>query len=137
MTWLYTNYVKVGSFEQGRRAFQTLNRLNQTTGLETSEEMHYAFDTSGRLRQAAFAQSSQTGTGALTSAPYYTSSYPAASRAVAFYDYDGGGRQTDLQQGWQTWGNGGYTATQCVLRNSCQYNNTWLALKADSNFLGP
>ena len=96
------NYEPVGFFE----AFQTLNRLS------SSEEMHYEFDSSGRLRQTAFAQSPQTGSGAPTSAPYYTASYPAACRAVSFYDYDGGGRPIDLQQGWQTW-NGSATNATC------------------------
>ncbi len=135
ITWKYSDYAPVGSFEQNKRAFQTLNKLD-SSGNSTAEEMHYQFDTAGRLRESAFAQSPQTGSGAPSAAPYYTASYPAASRVISFNDFDGGGRQVDLQNGYQVWGGSSYNATQCLVRNSCAYDLT-KNLKTSSSFYGP
>src|SRR5579871_5826236 len=98
--WKYGDYQMVGTPEKGQFAFQTLTLLN-SQGQITPEEMHYVFDSAGRLQVAAFAQSSSQ-----SSAPYYGqigSNYvEASSRARAVYDYDAAGRVRSVQHYWDT-----------------------------------
>jgi hypothetical protein len=69
--WGYGDYQSYGTPEKPSRVFQTLNKLD-ANGNPTSEEFHYEYDSMGRLTNAAFMQTPQTGqTG-------YSSSYPAA-----------------------------------------------------------
>ncbi|MGV3616617.1 MAG: RHS repeat-associated core domain-containing protein [Fimbriimonas sp.] len=119
--WLYTDYVPVGDPSSPARVFQTLRKLNVSTGAGTSEEFHYAYDGAGRLSGAAFGQTPQSGTGAPTSAPYYTSSYPASKRFRAYYEYDAGGRTLAVRHWWDQWGGSSYGYTP-VLANECQYD---------------
>jgi hypothetical protein len=55
VNWGYYDYVNVGSPDKGKRVFQTVNRLNSNLSL-SSEEFHYAYDSSGALYAAAFVQ---------------------------------------------------------------------------------
>lgn len=120
--WKYSDYISVGSPDSPKRAFQTLNRMNSTPA-STAEEFHYSYDSSGRIINAAFAQTPQTGGSAPTSAPFYTAAYPAATRARAYYTYEPGGRLTSLQHGWETWGHSDYGTWTPILANDRVYDS--------------
>lgn len=120
--WGYADYIPQGSPESAKRLFQTLNKLD-SGGAVTAEEFHYQYDSSGRLLEAAFDQSEQSG-------HYYSSSYPAASRARAHYEYEPGGRLLTLTNWWDTFSSGSY-ASQALLANGCDYDST-LGLKSHS-----
>jgi RHS repeat-associated protein len=136
--WRYSNYLTVGSPESASRTFQTLNQLNSSSA-STAEEFHYQFDASGRLSAATFAMSPQTGTGAPATAPYYTSDYPAATRARAYYAYDPAGRTINVEHYWDVWTSesgpppSSYYASEKVLANACTYD-PYLGLKSSSSF---
>jgi RHS repeat-associated protein len=134
-TWEYRDYIRVGDPTKGARVFQTLRKLDGG-GNGTSEEMHYVFDSAGRLRNAMFAQRPQTGTGTPTSAPYYTSGYPAASRAISYYDYDPSGRTVELSHGWQTWNGSAYSTPTVIFQNGAAYDS-YKGLETSSTFYAP
>ncbi len=117
-SYKYKDYAQVGDPSSPSRVFQTLNKLNGST--MTSEEFHYQYDNMGRLRQAAFAQTPQTGGSAPTAAPFYTQSYPADTRARAFYTYDAGGRVTNVEHYWDDWNGTSYASTP-IVGNSSTY----------------
>jgi RHS repeat-associated protein len=132
VNWGYTDYIGVGPAPNGSRVFRTVNRLDSNMN-PTGEEFHYQFDMTGRLRQAAFAQTPYTGFTPNTGSPWYDATHPAQSRARAYYDYDAAGRLVTLNH----WGdnlqsNGTYTST-AVLGNTCTYD-PMLGLKTSSSF---
>jgi RHS repeat-associated protein len=131
--WGYDDYISVGMPESFSRVFQTLNKANSSTGAFTTEEMHYHFDSSGRILFAAFAQSPQTeGIDPPTSAPFYTNDYPALKRALSSYQYEPGGRMTKLENNWQVWGGSSYSDTK-IQKSEYIYDET-LGLKTNANF---
>jgi len=92
----YTDYVPAGDPSPPSRIFQTMVKLDTSNNV-TNEEFHYAYDGSGRLLQAAFAQTPVSGYSPSTTAfnsggTYYDSSQVAAHRARAYYLYDAGAR---------------------------------------------
>jgi len=110
-TWGYFDYVRSGSPDSGKRIFHTLNKM-ASTGARTSEEMHYAYDTSGALYAAAFAQTPQTGQTDYSNA--------AQDRCRVIISRDPGGRTTDVAHWWDTWGGTSYSSAP-VLDNTCGY----------------
>ncbi|MFN8139631.1 MAG: RHS repeat-associated core domain-containing protein [Fimbriimonadales bacterium] len=96
--WKYTDYVRIGSPDSPKQVFQTLRKLNEN-GSDTTEEMHYQFDSAGRLTHAAFMQTPDSSGG-------YGSGHPAAYRAHSYYVYDPSGRILDLQHAFQAWNSG-------------------------------
>lgn len=118
-SYKYSDYVQVGNAASPSRVFQTLNKT--VSGTSTSEEFHYRYDSSGRLLEAAFAQTPQSGGGAPTSAPYYTNSYPADTRARAYYTYDPAGRVTNVEHYWDQWNGSSYGTPTKIVGNHCDY----------------
>lgn len=114
----YSDYVQVGNAASPGRVFQTLNKLS--SGSPTAEEFHYRYDSSGKLLEAAFAQTPQTGSGAPTSAPYYPPSYPATTRARAYYTHDSGGRLINVEHYWDSWNGSTFDSTK-LIGNHCEY----------------
>jgi hypothetical protein len=103
-----------GTPEKPSRVFQTLNKLD-ANGNPTSEEFHYEYDSMGRLTNAAFMQTPQTGqTG-------YSSTYPAAVRARVYYNYDVSGVMTNIEHYWDTWNGTKYTSVP-ILGAVCSYD---------------
>jgi RHS repeat-associated protein len=126
VNWGYSNYVSVGLPPNMNRVFCTLTKLDSNMNA-TSEEFDYQYDGSGRLAQAAFAQTPQSGqTG-------YSSSHPAASRCRAAYQYDAQGQLLTLNHWWDVLGSGGTYTSYAVLGNTCTYDAT-LGLKTSSSF---
>src|SRR5438445_5423756 len=86
--WQFGDYISFGP--SGNRVPRTLVQLASTDGgttwNPTSEEFDYAYDMAGRLTEATFAMTPQTGQ------TQYSPTWPAASRGRAFYQYDAGGR---------------------------------------------
>jgi RHS repeat-associated protein len=120
--WQYADYITLGDPASPSRAFQTLRQLDAATGAPTSEEFHYLYDSSGRLLEAAFAQTPQSGFTPSGSNPWYDASHPASSRARAHYSYDAGGRLLEVSHWWDTWqpGTSSYSS-EAVLTNSNVY----------------
>jgi len=133
ISWQYGDYVEVGTANNPRRAFQTLTKLNGPS--LTAEEMHYQYDSAGRLSGAAFAQTPFTGFTPSGSNPWYDSSHPAQSRVRAFYAHDAGGRMLSCEHYWDTLTSGSttYGTSQTILANECVYDPT-LGLKTSSSF---
>lgn len=131
--WGYYDYLMVGDPTSGSRVFQTMTALD-SAGLRTSEEFHYSYDSLGRLRECAFAQT-PSAPARLSNGGWYDGSNQASRRARAVYLYDSGGRLADLQYYWDVWGGSSY-ASEAVLRNSCGYELTGLnrGLKTQSKF---
>jgi RHS repeat-associated protein len=126
VNWGYSNYVSVGLPPNMSRVFCTLTKLDSNMNA-TSEEFDYQYDGNGRLAQAAFAQTPQSGqTG-------YSSSHPAASRCRAAYQYDAQGQLLTLNHWWDVLGSGGTYTSYAVLGNTCTYDPT-LGLKTSSSF---
>jgi RHS repeat-associated protein len=123
--WAYRDYVQVGAALSPRRLFQTMVRLDPTTMAPTAEEFHYAYDTSGRLLEATFAQTPDPSYTPAAGTSYYTSAKPAVKRARAHYEYDPAGRVTLLAHWWDTLSNGAYSS-EAVLANACDYETTGL-----------
>jgi hypothetical protein len=103
-----TSCLDLGDRASGSRAFQTLAKSSLSSGTyyPTSEEMHYQYDSSGRLTNSAFAQTpaiSFTPTGTNS---WYDSTHRASVRARAYYAYDPAGRNTYLEHYWDTWNSG-------------------------------
>jgi len=119
----YTDYTPAGDPSQPSRIFQTMVKLD-TSNNPTSEEFHYAYDGSGRLLQAAFAQTPASGFTPSTGNPYYDSSHLASSRARAFYSYDAGGRILQLNYWWDTWTGSGYGTPDALVSNTCSYEES-------------
>lgn len=129
--WGYYDYVPVGDPASPSRVFQTLNKLD-SSGDPTTEEMDYSYDGSGRLLAAVFAQTPQSGHG------YEVA---AASRALAIYTYDAGGRTLALEHYWQTGlSSGVYGTVTKLVKNECTYevstgtSNANRGLKTDSTY---
>src|SRR5205085_668143 len=81
-------------------------------------EMDYAYDGSGRLLAAAFAQTPQSS---------HAYEVAAATRALAAYTYDAGGRLTQLAHYWQTDLNTSthvYGTIDALQKNVCTYEVT-------------
>ncbi|MFI5385907.1 MAG: RHS repeat-associated core domain-containing protein [Fimbriimonadales bacterium] len=138
--WGYTDYVPAGDPARPSRIFQTLVKLD-TSNNPTSEEFHYAYDGSGRLLVASFAQTPQAGFTPSTGNPWYDSTHVAATRARAYYVYDPGGRMTQLNYWWDTSTSGtAYGTPEAILSNTCSYevstgtSNYNRGLKAVSDF---
>ncbi|MBI1332266.1 MAG: hypothetical protein GC165_05250 [Armatimonadetes bacterium] len=133
--WQYHDYVDVGA-EQPSRIFQALTNIDASTGNATSEEFHYALDSSGRPRQVTFAMTPQTWTPS-GGASYYDSSHKAATRGRTFYSYDGGGRALGVYNWWDTYnpGTSSYDSTP-IRANECVYETTGLkrGLKTQNKF---
>lgn len=130
--WSFGDYVRLGDPTSGTRAFQTMRKLDASSSVATSEEFQYAYDSSGRLVNAMFGQTPQSGAGAPLTAPYYTNAYPAQTRFQACYESDAGGRTKGVYHRWDTWDGSQYTGTP-VLANECQYNSQ--GLKTQSQML--
>ncbi|MGV3615282.1 MAG: RHS repeat-associated core domain-containing protein [Fimbriimonas sp.] len=133
--WEYLDYTRVGNPLKGSRVFQTLRKLNGSNQ-GTDEEMHYCYDSQGRLTNAMFAQVRQTGSGTPSSAPYYTQNHPAASRARAYYAFDPAGRALGVKYWWDVWGGSNYSSPSYVFENTCVYDAT-KGLKTSSTFAAP
>ncbi len=129
-SYKYSDYASLGDGTKGQRLFQTLTKLDGN-GNATAEQFHYAYDADGRIRNATFAMTPQSGqTG-------YSGTYPAGTRARAYYQYDTGGRLTQLNHYWDTWNSGSSTySSEAVLANACGYELTGLnrGLKTASSF---
>jgi len=126
--WKFTDYTPLGDPSSAARAFQTLNKLDGS-GNPTNEEFHYQYDSSGRLIDACFAQTPPSGHSG------YSGSYPATTRARAYYAYDPAGRVTSVEHYWDTFGSSSYSSTP-ILGNSCSYELSSLnrGLKTESDF---
>lgn len=124
--WKYSDYQQVGDPTQGSRVFQTLNKQQYVSSawIDSNEEFHYQFDSSGRLREAAFAQTPQT------SQTY--SSATAELRARALYEYDPFGKLWNLEYTWDDWNGSAYDSTK-IVRNGCDYA-TYTQLKTESDY---
>ena len=87
--------------------------------------MHYVFDSQGRLEDAAFAQT-PTATGPLSDGSWYSSSYPASSRARAYYTYDPAGRISSVNHWWDTWNtsSSSWNPSLYLVGNSCTYETS-------------
>ncbi len=133
-SYRYSDYRIVGDPHNGQRVFQTLNKLD-SGGNATAEEFHYTYDSSGRLSSATFAQTPQVGGSAPTSAPFYTQSYPADTRARAYYTYDPAGRVEKVEHSWDVWNGSGYDATK-IVKNESSYEQSGLkrGLKTANSF---
>ena len=118
-----------GAPEKPSRAFQTLKKLD-SNGNPTSEEFHYEYDSMGRLTNAAFMQTPQTGqTG-------YSSTYPAAVRARVYYNYDVSGVMTNIEHYWDTWNSSTQKyASVPILGAVCSYDPYKLLKARVSHFL--
>ncbi len=132
--WKYSDYIWVGLPTKGARVFQRLTNLDSSTGYPNSEEFHYAYDFSGRIRQAAFAQTPASwtpGTGEF----YYTDAHRASTRARTFYDYDSGGRISGVYNWWDTYGSGTYSSSP-IRANECTYETSSLnrGIKTQNKF---
>ena len=92
----------------------------------STEEFHYAFDSSGRLEDAAFAQTPTSG-----QTNYET--YPAATRARAHYEYDPGGRVLAVEHYWDTFNTGtNHFDSAKIVRQTCSYD-AYLGLKTQAD----
>jgi len=133
-TWQYTDFVQVGKPMEPTRAFRTFRKLD-STGKPTAEEFHYDYDTSGRLMNAAFAQTPKAGFTPSGSNPWYDSSHPASSRGRAHYTYDPSGRVLSVEHYWDTASGSTYTS-EAILANTCSYETGGLnrGLKTQSQF---
>ncbi|MCO5297493.1 MAG: hypothetical protein M9921_11610 [Fimbriimonadaceae bacterium] len=98
--WVYGDYVRCGNPLQGALAFQTMVQLD-SYGDPTTNEFHYAYDQSGRLVEAAFAQTPTAGSA--SNGSWYSANDPAESRAHVVYDYDAGGRCAGVYDYWDTY----------------------------------
>jgi RHS repeat-associated protein len=121
--WGYADYVAVGDPSGPSRVFQTLRKLDSSTGYPTSEEMEDAYGGSGRLLVTGFAQTPASGFTPSTGNSYYDSTHRAASRARAYYVYDPGGRITQVNHWWDVWNSGtsDYGTPDALLSNTCSY----------------
>jgi RHS repeat-associated protein len=118
--WAYGDYVSLGDPANPTPVFQTmaLMEMNGANEVETSEQFQYLFDTSGRLHRAWFALTPQ----ATDAAPFYlgTNEWPA-SNARATYEYDSGGRLSQLTYDWQRL-EGGQQAAYPLYRQAYAYD---------------
>jgi RHS repeat-associated protein len=118
--WKYLDYVNVGDPLNSSRVFQTLNKqaYSSSTWGNTTEELHYSYNTNGSLKQACFAQTPQG-----TQTNYAN---PAAKRARAYYSYDPGGRLLQLNYLWDSWNSGtsAYDTPEAIVANTCEYEVT-------------
>jgi RHS repeat-associated protein len=120
--WGYYDYIEVGAPTKASRAFQTLCKLDGN-GNRTADEFHYAFDTQGRLLEAAFAQTPSDTT---PDSNGYYDGHLAQTRARAHYEYDPGGRLYWIAHYWDTLSNGAYTS-EAILAQGCDYEETTTA----------
>jgi hypothetical protein len=118
--WQYDDYETVGPVDKEKRVFQTLTLLQN--GQLSPEQMQYAYDTSGAVRETAFAQTPEVGFTPAAGNPWYDSSDLASVRARTYYAYDPAGRMLSDQTYWDTWNssNSTYSSTP-VLDNECAY----------------
>lgn len=99
MLWKYDGYLSITNANGSGRQFQVMTRLNPTSGARTSEEIHYVYDTVGRVRTTFYAQTPQESR-PLHPERFYSYEYGAKSRARTDYDYDGGGRIRLIKHSW-------------------------------------
>jgi RHS repeat-associated protein len=138
--WGYYDYLPVGDPSGGGRAFQTLRRVvnNGGTITPTAEEMHYQFDTAGRLTHAAFAQTPEANYTPTGTNVWYDNDHKASKRARAYYEYDPAGRASGLWHWWDSWGGSAYSSL-AVKGNAATYESTGLSrgLKTSSKHYSP
>lgn len=135
--WRYSDYVPLSLPTSTTRAFQRLTSLNPSTGNPSSEEFHYSYDYQGRLRQATFAQTPQSGFTPSTGGFYYDASHRPATRGRTYTEYDSGGRIKGVYHWWDTWNSGTSSFTSAPIRkNECTYELSTLnrGLKTQSKF---
>ena len=132
-TWQYDDYMSVGAIFETKRVFQTLTMLQN--GVPGPEQMQYAYDSSGALKECAFAQTPTAGFTPSSGSPWYDSGHLASSRARAYYGYDPAGRVLTVEHDWDVWNGSGYTTTG-VLQNNCTYELSGLnrGVKTASQF---
>lgn len=121
--WGYYDYISIGDPGSPTRVFQTLVRLT-STGARTNEELHYHYALDGRLLAAAFAQT-PSATALEANGSWYSGQKLAASRAVAYYEYDSGGRTSAVRHYWETLVSGQFQKA-AILANTCTYELTGL-----------
>lgn len=131
ITWRYSGYLSEGNPHGPKRVYQTLTK--QVGGINSAEELHYQYDTYGRLANAAFAQTPQAG--------HTNYSDPAAVRARAYYAYDPVGRTVSIEHYWDTYviptgASEGFYTSQAIAANACTYEAA-RGLKLASSFYGP
>lgn len=119
--WGYYDYIGIGDPDSPKRPFQTLVRLDPTTGYPTSEEFHYQYDSAARLVDATFAQTPKTGFTPSTGGSWYDASHLAQERARAYYSYDPAGRILSAEHYWDALSGSSYGTSQTILANECAY----------------
>ena len=149
--WKYSDYTFVGTPGNISRVFQTLNKqqyINSTVKWKnSSEEIHFDYDFSGRLANTAFAQSIDTGNSVNSEHPftpnttyeYYPAGHPAERRILTNNEYDSAGRilTTKTVSQLQTEGAAaayvpnGYSTPGTFYQNDCTYTSV-LGLKSTS-----
>ena len=132
--WKYTDYADFG-VDQGSHIFTTITNLDASTGNATSEEFEYAYDSAGRPVQATFAMTPQSWSPS-GGASYYDSSHKAATRARAYYAYDGGGRMSGIYHWWDTLQSNNSWSSAPIRANECVYETSGLdrGLKTQNKF---
>ncbi len=132
--WGYFDFQLVVGKNGPSWAFQTLCRLN-ANGTRSPEEFHYHFDPTGKLIEAAFAQTPSNNT---PGANGYYDAHLAQTRARAEYSYDPAGRMLSVSHYWDTLNSAGNGFnSEAILAQACDYEiGTGLnrGLKLDSKY---
>ncbi len=92
---------------------------------------NYAYDTSGRIENAAFAQTPQTNYTPPSGSRWYSTSEEPASRCREFFDFDPAGRNLNLQYMWETFAASG--TSPASVTNITGWNYTYEADLTNQN----
>jgi RHS repeat-associated protein len=131
--WQYADFIQVGQGTDAKMAFQTLLKVTGSVSnpVPTSEEEDYAYDTSGRIENAAFAQTPQTNYTPPSGNRWYSTSEEPASRCREFFDFDPAGRNLNLQYMWETFAASG--TSPASVTNITGWNYTYEADLTNQN----
>lgn len=110
--WKYTDYIRVGDAVSAKRAFERLILVK--SGNPSAEEYDYGYDSEGRVRDAAFAQTPATGFTPAAGSYWYDRTNQAQSRARARYTFDDGGRPLSVVHLWDTLNGTNYNSANII-----------------------
>ncbi|ARU39992.1 hypothetical protein CCB80_02110 [Armatimonadetes bacterium Uphvl-Ar1] len=125
----YGGYLQVGFGYSPQRVFTLINKQKQVGGIweDSTEEVRYKFEVTGRLKRVDFAPTPQDG--------QTNYNLPAKSFASAIYDYDAGGRTLSVKHYWNQLNTTNGTYNVEAIKGATAAFGHPLGLKTSTTFL--